>query len=174
MDDLIHKKISGTVFSWNLDTGELNYEGAHATLFWVETTLKSIFETLEELTGSDEIKVVMQTAGFWTGKIVGEDIYSKEQIEEIIRDLPRTYQVAGWGKISIDSLSVEEKIIRLKLENTWEVRLVLEQAKDDPIAERQNPLLCSFRTPKRIFIVRKGKLHNRGIDRRREVGSRSM
>ncbi|WP_071459662.1 STAS domain-containing protein [Bacillus massilinigeriensis] len=136
MDDRISKSIPGTQFSWDIKSGELIYEGAGATLFWIETTLKSIFETLEELTGSEEIKVVMQTAGFRTGKIVGEGVYSNDNIEEVVNELPHTYEVAGWGKIAIEELCLENKRIRLKLENTWETRLILAQVKEKPSRNR--------------------------------------
>ncbi|MRX73834.1 STAS domain-containing protein [Bacillus lacus] len=136
MTEVIKQDINGTEIQWSTINGSLTYEGEHATLFWIETTLKSLFDTFEEITGPEELKVVLQTAGYRTGKIVGEGMYAKKRIDQVLKDLHLVYLNAGWGKITLQYINLEKKEITMKLENMWETKLVKKQAEDRGTAPR--------------------------------------
>lgn len=123
--------ISGLDFSWDVEQGLFAFEGVDSVLFWIPTAMKSFFDTIEEVSGEDASQVVFETTGFRQGLVVGEyfRIMKNVSVEEAIRLITNTYASAGWGKAVIDHFDLETKIVKIKLMNSWEHKINIEQKK---------------------------------------------
>ncbi|WP_409250838.1 STAS domain-containing protein [Bacillus sp. SCS-153A] len=126
------KVVNGSSFEWDLDNGNIFYENDDVVLFWVNTAFKTLFDSIEEIAGDKEAKLVLETAGYRTGKIVS-DFYSQSigDPEDILKKLPNIYLTAGWGKTDIVSLSFSDKYAKIHVRNGWEYKVNLAQKKQN-------------------------------------------
>lgn len=109
-------------FSWNKEEATMEFAGEPAVLFWIETAMKSFVDTIEEVSGKQGAKVVMETAGYRMGLIVS-DFFDFGSAESVIRDIPSIYASAGWGQILIKEVNEEEKTAVFQFKNSWEYRI---------------------------------------------------
>ncbi|WP_113929096.1 STAS domain-containing protein [Bacillus sp. P14.5] len=125
------KNINGSEFHWDMEKGEFQFENDEVVLFWVNTAFKTLLDSIEEIAGEKEAKLVLETAGYRTGITVSK-FYSETigKAEEILKKLPNTYLTAGWGKTDIVSVSFEEKTAVIRVQNGWEYKVNTAQEKD--------------------------------------------
>lgn len=125
--------VSGSKMAWNRETGSFQFEGADVVLFWTKSALKTFIDTIEEVTGKDSARLVMETAGYRTGKIVS-DFYKEggQDNEMILSFLPDIYAAAGWGATEFEQLCLKEKRAVLRIRNDWESKVVEAQGKETP------------------------------------------
>ncbi|OXS78005.1 STAS domain-containing protein [Domibacillus enclensis] len=123
-------KVSGTTLQWERSSGSFQFEGADVVLFWTKTALKTFIDTIEEVTGSESVRVVMETAGYRTGKIVSTFYKESGQENELILSfLPDIYAAAGWGATEFKKLCLNERRAVLSIRNDWESKVVQAQGK---------------------------------------------
>ncbi|MGD6817240.1 STAS domain-containing protein [Metabacillus sp. 84] len=123
-------KVGGLEFSWNLDEGVFKYEKDDAVLFWIDSAMRILFDTIEEISGDKAASVVLETAGFRQGIIVGD--YFKSQrltLNEVAAVLPNTYASAGWGKMEISQVNHARKTAIIQVKDSWEFKINRAQGK---------------------------------------------
>jgi rsbT co-antagonist protein RsbR len=113
-------KVNNSAFAWDLEKGLFQFEGADVMLFWVDSALKTLFDTIEEISGSAQADLVFETAGYRTGEIVSS-FYKEQkgQLANILEVLPNIYVSAGWGKTTI-SYDEKTQTAVVRIENGWE------------------------------------------------------
>jgi rsbT co-antagonist protein RsbR len=124
-------KVGGQNFAWNMEEGDFRFQGEDAVLFWISSAMKSFFDTIEEVSGHESARIVLETTGFRQGIVVGN--YFKGQnlsIEEVAEVLPNTYASAGWGKITVKSICKQEKKAIIQMKDSWEYKINKAQGKD--------------------------------------------
>lgn len=117
-------------FSWDKEEATMKFAGEPAMLLWIETAMKSFLETIEEVSGFQGARVVMETAGYRMGLIVS-NFFEFEHPEEIIHDLPAIYAAAGWGEIQVKEVNKNEKTATFQLKNSWEYKVNQLQGKKE-------------------------------------------
>jgi anti-anti-sigma regulatory factor len=123
--------VNGSLFDWDLDEGTFNFENDEVVLFWVNTAFKTLLDSIEEIAGEKQAKLVLETAGYRTGKIVSKFyLESDKEREIIINHLPNIYLTAGWGKTDIVSFCFEEKKAIVRVKNGWEYKINVAQKKE--------------------------------------------
>jgi rsbT co-antagonist protein RsbR len=131
--DSIHKdqiNVGGLDFSWNLEKGLFEFEGDDAVLFWISSAMKSFFDTIEEVSGQEAAKVVLETTGFRQGLVVGRYFQSLNMpLAEAAKAIPATYASAGWGKIEISDLDEKNQSGVVRLKDSWEYKINVAQGK---------------------------------------------
>ncbi|CAM3909681.1 STAS domain-containing protein [Lederbergia lenta] len=127
------KTVDGVRFSWDMDRGLLQYEGADVVLFWIDTAFKTFIDTIEEITGTESARIVMEATGYRTGKIVS-DFFARntKNEEELLTLLPNIYKSAGWGSFTIIEFSNERKEAVIQLREDWELKINQLQNKKEP------------------------------------------
>ena len=126
-----HINVGGLDFSWNLEKGLFQFEGDDAVLFWITSAMKSFFDTIEEVSGKEAAKVVLETTGYRQGIVVGEYFQGlKMPVEDVAKAIPATYASAGWGKIEIAHLNQEDYTATVKLKDSWEYKINVAQGKE--------------------------------------------
>jgi len=45
--------IGGLSFAWDLEKGQFSFEGEDAILFWISSAMKTLFDTIEEISGEE-------------------------------------------------------------------------------------------------------------------------
>ncbi|MCP3762235.1 STAS domain-containing protein [Domibacillus sp. A3M-37] len=125
--------VIGTNLQWDRTNGSFQFEGADVVLFWTKTALKTFIDTIEEVTGTEPARIVMETAGYRTGKIVS-GFYKEigEETEDVLALLPNIYAAAGWGAIEFKQLCLTERRAILSIRNDWESKVVRAQGKESP------------------------------------------
>jgi anti-anti-sigma regulatory factor len=124
--------VNGSLFDWNLETGDFHFENDEVVLFWVKTAFKTLFDSIEEIAGEKESELVLETAGYRTGKIVSQFYMDTiGNTEEIVTKLPNTYLTAGWGITDVFSYSIKERKAVITVKNGWEYKVNLAQGKTD-------------------------------------------
>ncbi|WP_231893435.1 STAS domain-containing protein [Rossellomorea aquimaris] len=124
--------VNGSLFDWDLEKGDILFENDEVVLFWVNTAFKTLFDSIEEIAGEQETKLVLETAGYRTGKIVSNFyLESIGDLKEILSKLPNTYVTAGWGITEINYFSLEQKKAVITVKNGWEYKVNLAQQKND-------------------------------------------
>ncbi|MBM7694403.1 anti-anti-sigma regulatory factor [Peribacillus deserti] len=122
--------IGGLSFQWNLEKGQFKYEGEDAVLFWISSAMKTLFDSIEEISGLESASLVLETTGFRQGLVVGEYFQKmKLNISDVAKVLPNTYGSAGWGEIVIKELDPGKKSILVQLKNSWEYKINQAQGK---------------------------------------------
>ncbi|MCD7036155.1 STAS domain-containing protein [Metabacillus sp. GX 13764] len=122
--------VGGLRFNWNLDEGRFQYEEGDAVLFWIDSAMKSFFDTLEEISGNKAAAVVLETAGFRQGIVVGEYFKSMNlTIDQVAEVLPNTYASAGWGRTSINRICANEYKAVVQIKDSWEYKINKAQGK---------------------------------------------
>ncbi|WP_307071660.1 STAS domain-containing protein [Guptibacillus hwajinpoensis] len=117
-------EVNGSQFEWDLKEGTFTYQGDDVILFWINTAFKVFLDTIEEISGDEEARLVLETAGYRTGENVSEFYHeSMGGIEEILSILPNTYLTAGWGVTTIQSLSEAEHTAIVRVRNSWEYKI---------------------------------------------------
>ncbi|WP_050181838.1 STAS domain-containing protein [Domibacillus robiginosus] len=124
--------INGTSLRWDRAEGLFQFEGADVVLFWTKTALKTFIDTIEEVTGAESARVVMETAGYRTGKIVSNFYKENWSVEEALELLPNLYAAAGWGATAFKRLCLTERRAVLSIRNDWESKVVQAQGKESP------------------------------------------
>ncbi|MFT9846129.1 STAS domain-containing protein [Aneurinibacillus sp. REN35] len=122
--------VNGSEFIWDREQGRFQFEGDDVVLFWVTSAFRTFFEAIEEVSGTEAYEVVLETAGYRTGKIVSDFYLSKGGADTILATLPHIYSNAGWGRTYIDDYSFEEKRARIRIQNSWERKILQAQQKD--------------------------------------------
>jgi rsbT co-antagonist protein RsbR len=123
--------VGGQNFAWNVAEGDFSFQGEDAVLFWISSAMKSFFDTIEEVSGHESARIVLETTGFRQGIVVGN--YFKDQklsIEEVAEVLPITYASAGWGKITVKSICEQENKAIIQMKDSWEYKINKAQGKD--------------------------------------------
>lgn len=124
-------EIQGIEYEWNLDKGLMCYDGRDSVLFWIQTEMKVLFDTIEEISGPEAAEVVLEATGFRQGISVFE--YFKElnlSLQETVEALPKTYASAGWGKVLVHQLDEQNKTVVIQIKDSWEYKINKEQGKD--------------------------------------------
>ncbi|MTH53953.1 STAS domain-containing protein [Bacillus mangrovi] len=122
--------VGGLEFSWDLDQGIFKYEKDDAVLFWIDSAMKILFDTIEEISGDKAAAVVLETAGFRQGIVVGD--YFKSQnltLNEVAAVLPNTYASAGWGRMEITQVNNSRKSAVIQVKDSWEHKINESQGK---------------------------------------------
>ncbi|KML41113.1 STAS domain-containing protein [Cytobacillus firmus] len=123
--------VNGSLFDWDLDNATFKFENDEVVVFWVNTAFKTLLDSIEEISGEKSAELVLETAGYRTGKIVSKFyLESNKEKEDIINHLPNMYLTAGWGKTDIASFSLEEKKAIIRVKNGWEYKINVEQKKE--------------------------------------------
>lgn len=125
-------EINGVRLHWDTEEGLFQYEGADVVLFWINSAFKVFLDTIEEVSGDDSAKLVLETAGYRTGQIVAGYYRDMGDPSVILKTLPNIYGAAGWGKMSILHYSSQEKNATVRIENSWEYKASLAQNKTTP------------------------------------------
>ncbi|XXM70402.1 STAS domain-containing protein [Lysinibacillus sphaericus] len=124
--------VNGSIFDWNLENGDFHFENDEVVMFWVNTAFKTLFDSIEEIAGEKESELVLETAGYRTGKIVSQFYMDTiGNTDEILTKLPNTYVTAGWGITDVVYYSVEEMKAVITVKNGWEHKVKLAQKKSD-------------------------------------------
>ncbi|SDO21600.1 STAS domain-containing protein [Alkalicoccus daliensis] len=124
--------IDGLQFGWETQEGLFTYEGEDAVLFWVTTVMREFFDALEEVSGEEAARVVLETTGFRQGVVVGEYFSNMKNVnvEEAAALITATYASAGWGLAEIHKLDIENKTLEVYLKNSWEHKVNVAQKKE--------------------------------------------
>ncbi|MEK4029043.1 MULTISPECIES: STAS domain-containing protein [Bacillaceae] len=124
--------VQGSLFDWDLEKGTLKFENDEVVLFWVNTAFKTLLDSIEEISGEKAAKLVLETAGYRTGRIVSNFyLESIGDVGTILEKLPNTYLTAGWGVTGIQSFSEEEKTAIVRVKNSWEYKINVAQQKEE-------------------------------------------
>ncbi|WP_409295113.1 STAS domain-containing protein [Peribacillus sp. SCS-26] len=122
--------VGGLSFQWNLEKGQFLYEGEDAVLFWISSAMKTLFDSIEEISGLESASLVLETTGFRQGMVVGDYFRNLNLgIEDVAGVIPNTYGSAGWGEIIINQINEVEKTLSVKLRNSWEYKINKAQGK---------------------------------------------
>jgi rsbT co-antagonist protein RsbR len=123
--------VGGLDFAWELEQGLFLFEGDDAVLFWISSAMKSFFDTIEEVSGKEAAKVVLETTGFRQGLVVGQYFQRLDMpLEQVAEAIPATYASAGWGKIEIHNLNKDEHTATVRLKDSWETKINVAQGKE--------------------------------------------
>ncbi|WP_026674994.1 STAS domain-containing protein [Alkalihalobacterium bogoriense] len=117
-----HVDIQGVTYRFNVEEGKVQFEGHDVLIFWIESAMKSFVDTIEEVSGDDAANVVMHTAGFRMGEIVGE-YFEKQEIEAIMELFPKIYASAGWGAFTVVEFAPEKASLVIRMKNSWEYKI---------------------------------------------------
>ncbi|MFC0190224.1 STAS domain-containing protein [Fictibacillus aquaticus] len=117
-------------FTWDLDEGHFTFQGSDVVLFWIDSAMKTLFDTIEEISGDDAASVVMETTGHRQGEIVGDFFKSLNlSLEKSLEAIPPLYATAGWGKVTFEELDIETSRVIVTLKNSWEYKINKAQGK---------------------------------------------
>ncbi|MBS4209246.1 STAS domain-containing protein [Bacillus sp. FJAT-50079] len=131
--DQLVKSVNGVEFDWDVNRGIMKYEGEEALLFWIGSSFKTFFDTIEEIVGDKNARIVMETTGYRTGQIVS-DFFTKKIIstEQVLQQLPKIFKSSGWGCFTIVSYSEIERVATITLKDDWELKINKHQEKKQP------------------------------------------
>lgn len=123
--------IEGLDFTWEVEKGKFQYENQDAVLFWINSAMKSFFDTIEEVSGEEASNLVLETTGYRQGIVVG-DYFRKIKdfdVSEAAEMITNTYASAGWGRAEIKHLDYETKTLVAHIRDSWEYKINLAQGK---------------------------------------------
>jgi rsbT co-antagonist protein RsbR len=123
--------VHGLDFQWDFNNGQFIFEGEDAVLFWINSAMKTFFDTIEEISGEEAASVVLETTGYRMGQVVGEyfEKLKSVSVEDATKLIPNTYASAGWGKTVVTELDEEAKTVTVQMQDTWEHKINLAQNK---------------------------------------------
>ncbi|WP_147804748.1 STAS domain-containing protein [Alkalicoccus halolimnae] len=125
------KKVAGLEFDWNTAEGLFSFEGEDAVLFWITSAMKEFFDAIEEVSGEEAARVVLETTGFRQGLVVGKYFTDMNvSAAEASKLITSTYAAAGWGLAEIHYLKEEEATLEVHLKNSWEYKINVAQNKE--------------------------------------------
>lgn len=116
--------VGGVELKWDLNTGEVLFEGGDVVFFWV-SAMKTFFDTINEITGEEATNLVLEATGFRQGIIVGEGFREMKEINtsNVVDWLSNTYVPAGWGYVRVEKMDVETKNFTLYIKDDWEYKM---------------------------------------------------
>ncbi|WP_026696049.1 STAS domain-containing protein [Peribacillus kribbensis] len=131
MDQKPKINVDGLQFEWNTKKGQFLFEGQDAVLFWIDTAMKTFFDTIEEISGEEASTLVFEATGFRQGLVVGEYFrgIKNVNISQAADLITNTYASAGWGKTIVKELNTEAKTLLVELTDSWEHKINLAQNK---------------------------------------------
>lgn len=125
--------IAGINIDWELEKGSLTFEGNDALMFWISSSMKTFYDAIEEISGFEVSDLVLETAGYNQGVIVGEDVFSKlweNQYDDIPSFIHNTYAAAGWGDFKVDEWDPNLHRFIMRLKDSWDHKLSLSRGKN--------------------------------------------
>jgi rsbT co-antagonist protein RsbR len=124
--------IAGLGFSWDVEQGKFLYENQDAVLFWINSAMKSFFDTIEEVSGEEVSNLVFETTGYRQGVVVGDYLRKIKDFDvlEAANMITNTYASAGWGRAEIKNLDYDTKTLVAHLRDSWEYKINLTQGKN--------------------------------------------
>jgi rsbT co-antagonist protein RsbR len=116
--------VGGVELKWDLNSGEVLFEGGDVVFFWV-SAMKTFFDTIKEISGEEATNLVLETTGFRQGVIVGEGFKKMKEIDtsNVVEWLSNTYVPAGWGYVKIEKMNQESKHFTLYIKDDWEYKM---------------------------------------------------
>ncbi|MCM3665904.1 STAS domain-containing protein [Mesobacillus subterraneus] len=116
--------VGGVELKWDLNTGEVLFEGGDVVFFWV-SAMKTFFDTINDISGVEATKLVLETTGFRQGIIVGEGFKEMKDINtsNVVDWLSNTYVPAGWGYVKIEKMDEDTKHFTLFIKDDWEYKM---------------------------------------------------
>ena len=116
--------VGGVELKWDLNTGEVLFEGGDVVFFWV-SAMKTFFESIKEISGEEATNLVLETTGFRQGIIVGAGFKKMKEINtsNVVEWLSNTYVPAGWGYVKIEKMDQETNHFTLYIKDDWEYKL---------------------------------------------------
>lgn len=118
--------VGGVELKWDIETGEVLFEGGDVVFFWI-SAMKTFFDTIREISGEEATHLVLETTGFRQGFIVGETFRNMKNIDatNVVEWLSDTYAPAGWGKAEIQEINLEKNKFTVKIKDDWEYKMNL-------------------------------------------------
>ncbi|WP_223702378.1 STAS domain-containing protein [Sutcliffiella deserti] len=116
--------VGGIELNWDLESGEVLFEGGDVVFFWV-SAMKTFFDTIKEVSGEEATNLVLEITGFRQGLIVGNGFREMKNIDisNVVEWLSNTYAAAGWGKVEIKDINVENNSFTLLIKDDWEYKM---------------------------------------------------
>ena len=116
--------VGGVELKWDLETGEVLFEGGDVVFFWI-SAMKTFFDTIKEISGEEATNLVLETTGFRQGLIVGSTFAEMKNINtsNIVEWLSNTYAPAGWGKAEIQDICLEKNTFLVRIQDDWEYKM---------------------------------------------------
>ncbi|WP_046174385.1 STAS domain-containing protein [Domibacillus indicus] len=116
--------VGGIELKWDLDTGNVLFEGGDVVFFWI-SAMKTFFNTIKEISGLEAANLVLETTGYRQGIIVGEGFREMKNIDtsNVAEWLYSTYAAAGWGKVQIKEMDKEKNSFVLRIQDDWEYKM---------------------------------------------------
>ncbi len=116
--------VGGVELKWDLNTGQVLFEGGDVVFFWV-SAMKTFFDTINEITGQEATNLVLEATGFRQGIIVGEGFKGMKEINtsNVVEWLSNTYVPAGWGYVRIDKMNIDTENFTLFIKDDWEYKM---------------------------------------------------
>ncbi|WP_066174596.1 STAS domain-containing protein [Bacillus marinisedimentorum] len=125
-------QVGPSSFDWKLDEGEFKFMGGDAVLFWIDTAMKSFFDSIEEVSGDESASLVFEAAGFRMGKIVSDFFGDGSSVHKVLSILEKVYPAAGWGYIETDKFDPTDNTAIIRLKNSWEYKINKQQNRKTP------------------------------------------
>lgn len=109
---------------WDLETGQVLFDGGDVVFFWV-SAMKTFFDTIREISGIEATNLVLETTGYRQGIIVGEGFRDLKNINmtNVVHWISNTYAPAGWGKVEIKEMNEEDNTFTLHIQDDWEYKM---------------------------------------------------
>lgn len=131
MEETKSVQIGDIDIQWDLDKGQLQFDGGDVVLFWIGTAMKDFFDTIEEISGEEASHVVFEATGFRQGIVIGEYFEEMKHVkaEEAAEMIANMYAAAGWGKVTVRDFCFEDKSAKMELRDSWETKINIAQGK---------------------------------------------
>ncbi|WP_090869032.1 STAS domain-containing protein [Oceanobacillus limi] len=125
-------QVDGLDFYWEMENGKFQFEGDDAVLFWIESAMGSLIESIEEISGEEASNLVLETTGYRQGIVVGEYFQKMKNVDvnEAARLITNTYAAAGWGNFKLGKLNMEECTATVYLKDSWEHKINIAKGKN--------------------------------------------
>ena len=117
-------RVGDVDLKWDLETGQVLFDGGDVVFFWV-SAMKTFFDTIREISGIEATNLVLETTGYRQGIIVGEGFRDLKNINmtNVVQWISNTYAPAGWGKVEIKEMNEEENTFTLHIQDDWEYKM---------------------------------------------------
>lgn len=117
-------KAGGVELKWDLEAGKVLFDGGDVVFFWV-SAMKTFFDTIREISGTEATNLVLEATGFRQGIVVGEGYKKIAGVDQtnVIQWLSNTYSPAGWGKAEIKKINAEKGAFTLHIQDDWEFKM---------------------------------------------------
>ncbi len=125
-------QVGPSSFDWDLNEGTFKFMGGGAVLFWIDTAMKSFFDSIEEVSGDESASLVFEAAGFRMGSIVSDFFGNGSDVQEVLSTLEMVYPAAGWGYIETEKFDPSDNTAVIRLKNSWEYKINKQQKRKKP------------------------------------------